>query len=77
MRHVPSLRLLLSVFATSAVFAAEPAATLTLEQALVSVERVSLNVLLSQESRVQALEAVRQQRSAVLPFISASAQQRR
>jgi outer membrane protein len=77
MRHVLSFRLLLSVFATSALSAAEPAATLTLEQALASVERVSLNVLLSQESRVQALEAVRQQRSTVLPFISASAQQRR
>lgn len=57
--------------------AAEPVATLSLEQALASVERVNLNVLLSRESAAQALEAVRQQRANVLPNINASVQQRR
>jgi outer membrane protein len=57
--------------------AAEPVANLTLQQALESVERVSLNVLLSRETEAQAFEAVRQQRASVLPNISASAQQRR
>lgn len=51
--------------------------TLTLEQALASVERVNVNVLLGRETAAQALEAVRQQRASVLPNISASAQQRR
>lgn len=77
MRNVLSLRLLLSVFIVSTISAAEPVANLTLEQALESVERVSLNVLLSRETEAQAFEAVRQQRSTVLPSINASAQQRR
>src|SRR5687767_6341816 len=77
MRNALTFRLLLSVFIVSISTAAEPVTNLTLEQAIASVERVSLNVLLSQESRVQALEAVRQQRSTILPSISASAQQRR
>ncbi len=56
--------------------AAEPA-NLTLDQALASVEKVNINVLLSRESATQALEAVRQQRAGILPSLSASAQQRR
>lgn len=77
MRNVLSLRLLLSVFIISALSAAEPGANLTLQQALESVERVSLNVLLSRETQAQAFEAIRQQRASVLPSINASAQQRR
>jgi outer membrane protein len=77
MRNVLTFCLLLSVFVVSTSTAAEPVTKLTLEEAIASVERVSLNVLLSQESRLQALEAVRQQRSTILPSISASAQQRR
>ncbi|MBM3841643.1 MAG: TolC family protein [Verrucomicrobia bacterium] len=50
---------------------------LTLEEALAAVERVSLTVLLSRESAVQALEAAHQQRAANLPNLSASLQQRR
>lgn len=50
---------------------------LTLEEALGAVERVSLAVLLSRESAVQALEAAHQQRAANLPNLSASLQQRR
>ena len=42
--------------------AAEPVA-LTLEQALGSVERVSLNVLLGREAAAQSLEAANQARS--------------
>ena len=57
--------------------AAEPVATLTLEQALASVEGVNLTVLLSRETAAQALEAVRQQRANVLPSINGSVQQRR
>jgi hypothetical protein len=49
---------------------------LTLEEALAAVERVSLTVLLSRESAVQALEAAHQQRAANLPNLSASLQQR-
>ncbi len=59
-----------------AAAAAEPVA-LTLEQALASVERVSLSVLLSREAAAQALEAANQQRAGNLPNLTASAQQRR
>ena len=57
--------------------AAESVANLTLEQALASVERVNLDVLLSREAATQSLEAIRQQRANILPNINASAQQRR
>lgn len=50
---------------------------LTLEEALGTVERVNLNVLLSRESVAQALEAVRQQRANVLPLINGTVTQRR
>lgn len=68
-----TLPLLLAV----ARLAAEPAPSLTLEQALASVEKVGLSVLLSRETAVQALEAANQQRAGILPNITASAQQRR
>jgi outer membrane protein TolC len=76
MRHVSTLRLLCTLSLVGLLRAAEPA-TLTLDQALATVERVNVNVLLGRESAAQALEAVRQQRAGILPSLSASAQQRR
>lgn len=58
-------------------FGAESAPTLTLEQALATVERVNLNVLLGRETAAQALEAVIQQRGGLLPIINGNVQQRR
>jgi outer membrane protein TolC len=57
--------------------AAETIPSLTLEQALSSVEKVNVSVLLSQETVVQANQAIGQQRSTVMPLIDASATQRR
>jgi len=57
--------------------AADPAAALSLEQALGTVERVNLNVLLSRETAAQAVEAITQQRAGLFPIINANAQQRR
>ena len=70
------LAALLGLAALVRLPAAEPVA-LTLEQALGSVERVSLNVLLGREAAAQSLEAANQARSANLPVLNASAQQRR
>lgn len=56
--------------------AGEPV-NLTLEQALASVERVSVTVLLSREAAAQAFEVVNQQRAGVMPLVDASLQQRR
>lgn len=77
MRKVPSARFVISLLLAGCSFAAEPVATLTLEQALGTVDRVSLDVLLSREAATQALEAVRQQRATILPIINGSVQQRR
>jgi outer membrane protein TolC len=55
--------------------AAEP--TLTLEQALASVERVSTRVLLSRETAAQALEQTLRVRAGILPTVNASLAQRR
>ncbi|MES2695564.1 MAG: TolC family protein [Verrucomicrobiota bacterium] len=57
--------------------AAEGSSALTLEQALASVERVNLNVLLSRETAAQAVETAAGQRGALLPIIGATVQQRR
>jgi outer membrane protein TolC len=76
MRNVSPGCLFFSVLLFGSLRAAEPA-TLTLDQALGTVERVNVNVLLGRETAAQALEAVRQQRAGILPNISASAQQRR
>ena len=76
MSMTPRLATLLAALALARLSAAEPV-TLTLEQALTTVEKVSLNVLLGRESAAQALEASNQARSANLPVINASAQQRR
>ena len=56
--------------------AGEPV-SLTLEQALGSVESVSVTVLLSREAAAQAFEVVNQQRAGVMPLVDASLQQRR
>lgn len=76
MSKTPRLAALLAAFVLCGLAAAEPV-TLTLEEALATVEKVSLNVLLGRESAAQALEAANQARSANLPVINASAQQRR
>jgi outer membrane protein TolC len=57
--------------------AGEPATTLTLEQALASVENVNLNVLLGREAATQALEQARVTRATILPSITATGVQRR
>ncbi|MGH7958463.1 MAG: TolC family protein [Opitutaceae bacterium] len=77
MRKAPRLPFLLSSLLAGLLPAAEPVATLTLEQALASVERVNLDVLLGREAAAQALEAVRQRRATILPIINGSVQQRR
>lgn len=76
MRLSRTLLLFLSLTLAGPLHAGEPV-TLTLEQALASVEKVSVNVLLSREAAVQALEAVTQQRAGVMPLVDASLQQRR
>jgi outer membrane protein len=57
--------------------AAETGADLSLEEALRSVEKVNVSVLLSQETVAQASAAVGQQRASLLPIVDASVQQRR
>jgi outer membrane protein len=77
MRQASPVRFLVSLLLAGSLPAAEPVATLTLEQALATVEGVNLEVLLSREAATQALEAMRQQRSILLPIINGSVQQRR
>jgi outer membrane protein len=50
---------------------------LSLEAALERVEKVNVNVLLSREALVQAMEAARRQRADLIPSVSASVSQRR
>lgn len=57
--------------------AAAEATPLTLEQALASVERVNLNVLLSREALAQAMAQADVTRATILPIVSGSLQQRR
>lgn len=76
MRLVSICRSLALISLIAGLRAAEPA-TLTLEQAFASAEKVNLNVLLGRETAAQAAEAIVQQRANVLPNITASAQQRR
>lgn len=52
-------------------------APLTLDAALERVENVNVNVLLSREALVQAMEAARRQRADLIPSVSASVSQRR
>jgi outer membrane protein len=77
MRFAPSSAVILFLLLTGASRAAEAASTLTLEQALASVENVNLNVLLGREQAAQAVELANLRRAAILPLIDASAQQRR
>jgi len=77
MRFPGIIVFLVPVFFAVAMRAAEPAPTLTLEQALASVEGVNINVLLSRETTAQALEQTRQQRAGILPIVNASLAQRR
>ena len=51
--------------------------TLTLEQALMSVDKVNVSVLISRENAAQAVQAISQQRAGVMPLLDASVQQRR
>lgn len=76
MRISRTLLLFLSTTLAGPLRAGEPV-TLTLEQALASVEKVSINVLLSREAAAQALEVINQQRAGVMPLVDASLQQRR
>jgi outer membrane protein len=65
-----------SLIIGSLAWGAEPV-TLTLEQALGSVERANLNVLLGREAAVQALEQANATRAGILPTVTGSLQQRR
>lgn len=76
MRTSLTLCLLLFTVLPVVLQAGEPA-TLTLQQALATVENVNVNVLLSREAAAQAVEAVNQQRSTTLPQLDAVVQQRR
>ena len=67
----------LSLLLAGFLGAAEPSADLTLEQALGSVEKVNVSVLLSEQTLAQASAAIGQQRATVLPTIDLSLQQRR
>lgn len=71
------LRLVVVSLILAAPLRAADANVITLEQALGTVEGVNLNVLLSREAAVQALELVTLQRANVLPNLSGSVQQRR
>jgi len=77
MLKVPSRWLPLSLLLAGCLGAAEPLADLTLEQALGSVEKVNVSVLLSEQTVAQASAAIGQQRATILPAIDLSLQQRR
>lgn len=74
-----SLRAFLAfvVLSSPALLSAQTSSALTLDDALTSVERVNINVLLSRESIAQAMEIANQQRVGLLPGVSANVQQRR
>lgn len=71
-RPTPLVFLSLSI----GLFAQNPP-ELTLNEALATVDRVNVNVLISRESVALALEAANQQRVGLMPIVSANAQQRR
>jgi outer membrane protein len=56
---------------------AQDSATLTLEQALASVENVNVTVLLSREAAAQAVEAVNVSRVGLMPIVTGNSSQRR
>lgn len=69
--------LVTSVLLVAACARAQGSVSLTLEESLGAVERVNVNVLLSREAIVQALEAVNAQRAGLLPTVNFGADQRR
>ncbi|MSU65361.1 MAG: TolC family protein [Opitutus sp.] len=77
MRVTPHALLWLSVLVSPAARAAESAPTLNLDQALASVEKVNVTVLLSREAAAQSLELTSQLRAGILPIVSGSLNQRR
>jgi len=68
---------LLATLLTVLTARAENPPRLSLEDALATVDRVNVNVLLSREALVQAMESANLQRADLIPSLSASAQQRR
>lgn len=56
---------------------AQPAATLTLEQAMASADRVNSSVLISREAAAQALEQANLARAGTLPVVNLTGTQRR
>ena len=76
-RMPPYKSIFLAVISALVATQTGAAASLTLEQALSSVETTNLSVLLSREAAVQALAASNVQRSALLPNVGLNAQQRR
>ncbi|MBE7539321.1 MAG: TolC family protein [Opitutaceae bacterium] len=81
MKDCPRMMLTRMPLLTALLFAsglqAQEPTPLSLDEALASVDRVNVNVLLSRESVGLAMEAANQQRVGLLPNVSLSAQQRR
>ncbi len=77
MQKAPLVLVLITTILAGSSSAADPAGALTLQDALATVERVNVSVLLSRESAAQAVEAIGQQRAGILPILDASLQQRR
>ncbi|MEO5958754.1 MAG: hypothetical protein ABIZ49_13235, partial [Opitutaceae bacterium] len=61
--------------ACAGVFAAENPASLTLDQALASVENVNVTVLLSREAAAQAVEQANVSRVSLLPIVTGNSSQ--
>src|SRR3954469_24956782 len=76
MRFVRPFLVLLGVVASANVRAAD-ATTVTLDQALATVENVNVTVLLSREAAAQAVEQANVTRVGLLPLITGTVQQRR
>ncbi|WP_414664292.1 TolC family protein [Horticoccus sp. 23ND18S-11] len=77
MPNAPRSLLCLFLVSVGLLGGAESPAVLTLNEALGSVEKANLTVLLSRESVVQALEQVNAARVSTLPIITGTLQQRR
>ncbi len=74
---VPALRFASVLLLAAGLSRAADAGTMTLEQAVASVEGANVTVLIGRETAAQALEAVTQQRANTLPIVTGSLQQRR
>ncbi len=77
MRVTPHALLCLFVIVLPLAGAAESAPSLSLEQALASVDKVNVTVLLSREAAAQSLELTNQLRAGTLPIVTGSLVQRR